>query len=617
MGISKIYAIDFIPNNFFKEVISLIVRIYSFYLVLFNQKFSYPKSNSSYSDLLQELDAGKVQSLYFYPKRREIDVIFKNGEKEKIPILYNDQLILEKASENKVELTINNSRRDASIANSTSSLIFLFIFIFAFIILLRTTSKIANRTFGFGKSRAKFIIIDDVDKRFDDVAGIPEATDEIQEIITFLKNPEKLSELGAKVPKGVLLIGPPGTGKTLLAKAIAGESGVPFLSISASEFVELFVGVGASRVRDLFDKARDKSPCIIFIDEIDSIGRQRGSGIGGGNDEREQTLNQLLTQLDGFSDNSGIIVIAATNRPDILDPALLRPGRFDRKIEVLLPDNEGRKKILSIHSLNKPLSNDVDLKYWASRTVGFSGADLENLMNESAIHCARNLSKKIKNVHIEDALEKITMGISSTNSSGIKTKKLRAYNEAGKAIVSAVKNGIESIDKITILPRAGNLGGYTKISPDEEVITSGLISKKLLMNKIEIALAGRAAETLVFGKNEITQLASRDIAYSTEIAKEMITKYGFSSIGPVNITQNSEDIFLGNSLLRNKSIIADKTSFQIDLEIMKITKNSLNKSIEILERNRLLLEKLADLLIHEETINRAKFDELSSNFLKI
>ncbi len=585
--------------------------------MLFKKNFTYDNSASSYSDILLELDAGKVQSLYFYPRRREIDVIFKNGDKEKIPILYNDQLILEKASENKVELTINNSKKDSSTANSAASLIILFIFIFSFILIFRTTSKIANRAFGFGKSRSKFVMIEDVDKRFDDIAGIPEATEELQEIITFLKNPQKLIDLGAIVPKGILMVGPPGTGKTLLAKAIAGESGVPFLSISASEFVELFVGVGASRVRDLFEKAKEKSPCIVFIDEIDSIGRQRGSGIGGGNDEREQTLNQLLTQLDGFSDNSGVIVLAATNRADILDPALLRPGRFDRKIEVLLPDIEGRNKILCIHSLNKPLSKDVDLKYWASRTIGFSGADLENLMNESAIHCARNLSKRIKNEHIEDALEKITLGLSNTKFSGEKTKKFRAYNEAGRAIVSAFNNGINSIDKITILQREGRLGGYTQISPDEDVLTSGLISKKLLLNKIEIALAGRAAETLVFGKNEITQLASRDIAYSTEIAKEMITKYGFSSIGPVNISQDNEDIFLGSSLIRNKSTIADKTSLQIDNEIMKIAKNSLNKSFKVLERNRILLDKLVELLIHEETVNKEKFIELASKFLNV
>ncbi len=579
--------------------------------------FSYSKSNKSYSDLLLDIDSGNIQSIYFYPRRREIDVVFKDGRKEKIPILYNDQLIIERATENNVELTINNSRKDSSAANSTATFFLLLIFIFSFILIIKNTSKIANKAFGFGKSKAKFITIDDVDTRFEDVAGVPEAAEEVKEMISFLRNPKKLNDLGASIPKGVLLIGPPGTGKTLLAKAIAGESGVPFLSISASEFVELFVGVGASRVRDLFDKAKENKPCIIFIDEIDSIGRQRGTGIGGGNDEREQTLNQLLTQLDGFSENSGIIVIAATNRPDILDSALLRPGRFDRKIEVFLPDKEGRKKILSVHSLSKPLSDSVDLNFWASRTVGFSGADLENLMNESAIHCARNYSKEISNNNIEDALEKITLGLRSSNVVSNKIKKIRAYNETGRAIVSAVKNGIESIDKITILPRSGFIGGYTKIAPNEEVISSGLISKKLLLSNIEISLAGRAAEIIVFGVNEITQYSSNDLFYATRIAKEMVTKYGFSVIGPVNLDQENNEVFLGNSLLRNKSMIADKTSTIIDNQVISITKKALNNSILIIRKNRNLLEKLVEVLIDEETIDGNKFKEISANLIII
>ena len=580
-----------------------------------NSKFSYSKSNKSYSDLLLELDSGKVLSIYFYPRRREIDVLYKDGRKEKIPILYNDQLIIEKASDNKVDLTINNSKKDSSLANSVASLSFLLIFIVGIALIFKSTSKIASKAFGFGKSKAKFFSIEDVDTRFEDVAGVPEAAEELKEMINFLKNPQKLNDLGAKIPKGVLLIGPPGTGKTLLAKAIAGESGVPFLSIAASEFVELFVGVGASRVRDLFERAKQSAPCIVFIDEIDSIGRQRGSGIGGGNDEREQTLNQLLTQLDGFSDNSGIIVLAATNRPDILDSALLRPGRFDRKIEVLLPDKVGRKKILSVHSLSKPLSDNVDLNFWAARTTGFSGADLENLMNESAIHCARNSSNKITNTNIEDALEKITLGLRSSKVASNKTKKLRAYNEVGRAIVSAANNGLDSIDKITILPRSGFIGGYTKISPDEDVITSGLISKKLLISKIEIALAGRAAEIVVFGLNEITQYAANDLYYSTNIAKEMVTKYGFSVIGPVNLNQDNNEVFLGNSLLKNKSLIADKTSTIVDNQIMEISKNALENSIRIIRRNRSLLEKIVEVLIDEETINGEKFKELATNIL--
>ncbi len=585
--------------------------------MFFNSKFSYSKSNKSYSDLLLELDSGKILSIYFYPRRREIDVIYKDGRKEKIPILYNDQLIIEKSSENNVDLTINNNRKDTSIANTTATFFLLLIFIFGIALLLKSTSKIASNAFGFGKSKAKFFTIEDVNTRFDDVAGVPEAAEELKEMINFLKNPKRLNDLGAKIPKGVLLIGPPGTGKTLLAKAIAGESGVPFLSISASEFVELFVGVGASRVRDLFEKAKENSPCIIFIDEIDSIGRQRGAGIGGGNDEREQTLNQLLTQLDGFSENSGIIVLAATNRPDILDSALLRPGRFDRKIEVLLPDIKGRNKILSVHSLSKPLSDEVDLNFWASRTAGFSGADLENLMNESAIHCARNSSEKITNENIENALEKITLGLRSSNAVSNKTKKIRAYNEVGRAIVSAVNNGIDSIDKITILPRSGFIGGYTKIAPDDDVISSGLISKKLLLSQIEIALAGRAAEIVVFGINEITQYAANNINYSTEIAKEMVTKYGFSVIGPVCLDQNNDEIFLGNSLLRNKSLIADKTSTIIDNQIIRISKEALANAISKIRNNRSMLEKIVEVLIEEETIDGNRFKKLSTNLLKI
>ena len=584
---------------------------------MFKSKFTYSKSKTSYSDLLYAIDSGNVESLYFYPGRREIDVLFKNGMREKIPILYNDQLILEKATANKVDLTIYNARKETSLANSTATFVFLLLFIFGFIFIIKNTSKIAGKAFGFGKSKAKFFTIEDVEINFDDVAGVPEAAEELKEIINFLKEPKKLIDLGAKIPKGVLLIGPPGTGKTLLAKAIAGESGVPFISISASEFVELFVGVGASRVRDLFDKAKEKSPCIVFIDEIDSIGRQRGSGIGGGNDEREQTLNQLLTQLDGFNDNSGIIVIAATNRPDILDSALLRPGRFDRKIEVLLPDIDGRLKILSVHSLSKPLSKEIDLKFWASRTSGFSGADLENLMNESAIHCAREQSKEITNNNIEDAFEKITLGLRTSRIASEKTKKLRAYNEVGRAIVAAVNNGIDSIDKITILPRAGYIGGYTKIAPDEDFISSGLLSKKILLSKVEIALGARAAEIVVFGKNEITQYSTRDIAYSTEIAKEMITKYGFSVMGPINMDQNKGDVFLGNSLLKNKSLIADKTNLKIDNEIINISKNSLSKAILIIKKNRTLLEKLVEALILEETIDKDRFNEISSKFIKM
>ncbi len=585
--------------------------------MFFNSKFSYSNSNSSYSDVLSDIDSGNIEAIYFYPRRREIDVLYKNGKKEKIPILYNDQLILEKATENKVELTINNSRKESSTANSFASLGLFLIFLVAIVLILKSTSNLASRALGFGKNKSKFIIIEDVETRFDDVAGVPEAAEELKEVITFLKEPKKYTDLGAKVPKGVLLFGPPGTGKTLLAKAIAGESGVSFVSIAASEFVELFVGVGASRVRDLFSQAKEKSPCIIFIDEIDSIGRQRGSGIGGGNDEREQTLNQLLTELDGFANNSGIIVIAATNRPDILDSALLRPGRFDRKIEVMLPDLHGRKKILSVHSLSKPLSKNVDLGYWSSRTVGFSGADLANLMNESAIHCAREESKFINDFHIENALDKITIGLRTSVITSPNMKKIIAYNEVGRAIVSAVKNGIDSVDKITILPRSGTLGGYTKLNPDEDVVSSGLISKKLLLSKIEIALAGRAAETIVFGENEITQCSTNDISYATNMVREMVTKYGFSIFGPISIASEGSDIFLGEGIFRKKSPFAENTYSRIDKEIINISKVSLRNSIDILNKNRYLLDKLVDILLNLETIDKKRFKKETFDFLKV
>jgi len=585
--------------------------------VFLRSNFRYSQSQSSYSDILFELDSGNIESIYLYPSKREIDVLYKNGNREKIPILYNDQLIIEKATANKVDLTINNSRKEASAASSFASISLFFIFFVAIVLILRSTSKLASRAFGFGKNKAKFITIDDVDTRFDDVAGIPEAAEELKEIITFLNEPKKFTDLGAKVPKGILLIGPPGTGKTLLAKAIAGESGVPFLSIAASEFVELFVGVGASRVRDLFEKAKEKAPCIIFIDEIDSIGRQRGSGLGGGNDEREQTLNQLLTELDGFAENSGIILLAATNRPDILDTALLRPGRFDRKIEILLPDLEGRKKILSVHSLSKPLSKKVDLGYWATRTIGFSGADLANLLNESAIHCARDQSKFVNDTHIENALDKITLGLRSSKIISPNMRRIIAYNEVGRAIVSAVKNGVESVEKITILPRSGYLGGFTRISPDEDVVSSGLISKKLLLSKLEIALAGRAAETIVFGKNEITQCSVQEISYATNIVREMVTKYGFSIIGPISIDSDSSDLLIGDGLVRRKSLIADNTFSKIDNEIIKISNVALSNAIQILQKNRTLLDKLVEILLHLETIDNKLFKKNTFDLLKI
>tara|TARA_Y100001970_G_C14257791_1_gene876908 strand:- start:8838 stop:10589 length:1752 start_codon:yes stop_codon:yes gene_type:complete len=574
----------------------------------------YSKSYSSYSDILKDIENGNITSIILYLRRSQIKVSYSNGDESIIPVFYNDQLILEKAINSKTQLIVHDTKSEIANAKAFTSTSLLIIFLFAIIFIVKSTSKLANRAFRIGKTNTRFIEEDDVETRFDDVAGVPEAAEELKELIAFLKNPKKLIDLGAKIPKGVLLIGPPGTGKTLLARAIAGESGVPFITISASEFVEMFVGVGASRVRDLFNKAKEKSPCILFIDEIDSIGRQRGSGIGGGNDEREQTLNQLLTEMDGFLENSGVIVLAATNRADVLDSALLRPGRFDRKIEVALPDKKGRLDILSVHSLSKPLSQNIDLKSWANRTPGFSGADLKNLLNESAILCARDGAKTISNMHINEALDKLTIGISSGKILNDEKLKLIAYHEVGHAIVAAVNEGIDIIDKITILSRGIDTGGYTRFLPKEDSFNDVLISKRSLLSRLQILLAGRAAEIVVYGFSEITQGAVQDIDQVTLIAREMVTKYGFSSLANFSLEDDSKEIYLGRDLFDKKVNYSQITSSLIDQQIIKLAKASLEYSINILSSKRILLDLLADKLIEHETIDNDIFSSIYSEY---
>jgi len=588
-------------------------------IVLFNlfQGSSNNRNTSkiSFSDFIAATESGNVSEVNINGSNV---TGFLNDGRSFSTYVPNYPNLVDKLNESGVKITAEPSERSMHpLLSVLLSWFPMLLLIGVWIFFMRQMQGGGGKAMGFGKSKAK-LLNEAVGKvTFDDVAGIDEAKQELEEVVEFLKDPSKFSRLGGKIPRGALLVGPPGTGKTLLARAIAGEANVPFFSISGSDFVEMFVGVGASRVRDMFDQGKKNAPCIVFIDEIDAVGRHRGAGLGGGNDEREQTLNQLLTELDGFADNSGIIVLAATNRPDILDSALLRPGRFDRKIEVMLPDLDGRKKILSVHSLSKPLSSEVDLGYWASRTVGFSGADLANLINESAIHCARDESKFITDSHIENALDKITIGLRSSLITSPNMKKIIAYNEVGRAIVSAVRNGIESVDKITILPRSGSIGGYTKICPDEDVISSGLISKKLLFSKIEIALAGRAAETIVFGESEITQCSLNDISYATNIIREMVTKYGFSIIGPISMDSDNNEMILGDGLFRRKPLIAENTSSRIDNEIINISKISLNNSINILKKNRVLLDKLVDILLNHETIDKKVFTLTTSKLLKV
>ena len=461
-------------------------------------------------------------------------------------------------------------------------------------------------TMTFGKSRARLLNGNDKNKiTFDDVAGIDEEKEELQEIVEFLKNPKKFTDMGARIPKGVLLVGQPGTGKTLLAKAVAGEAGVPFFIISGSDFVEMFVGVGASRVRDLFEEAKRNAPCIIFIDEIDAVGRQRGAGLGGGHDEREQTLNQMLVEMDGFSANEGVIVLAATNRPDVLDKALLRPGRFDRQIVVPAPDVKAREQILEVHSKKKKLAEDVDLKVIAKNTSGFTGADLENLLNEAALLTARRDKQEIGEKEIEDAMIKVTMGPEKkTRVRSNKEKRLVAYHEAGHAVVSKFLPTQDPVHEISIIPR-GMAGGYTMYRPAED---KSFISKTEMEENIVSLLGGRVSEQLVLG--DISTGASNDIERATQIAKSMCTKYGMSDrIGTITLGSSQDEVFLGRDFAQEKSY-SEETAGIIDEEIKNIIDHAYEEAKSILSKNRDKLDKVAAVLIEKEKITGDEFDQI-------
>jgi cell division protease FtsH len=461
----------------------------------------------------------------------------------------------------------------------------------------------ANKSMDFGKSRAK---LNEQNKKitFDSVAGLEEEKEEVAELIDFLKNPKKFQRLGARIPKGVLLVGPPGTGKTLLARAVAGEANVPFFFISGSEFVELFVGVGASRVRDMFKQAKQSAPCLIFIDEIDAVGRQRGAGLGGGHDEREQTLNQLLTEMDGFGTNEGIIIIAATNRPDVLDPALLRPGRFDRQVTVNLPDVKGREEILEVHAKGKTFSKGVKLSNVARRTVGFSGADLENLLNEAALLAVRRDKLNITMAEVDEAHDRVLMGPAKKSKKYTEAeKKLVAYHEAGHVVLGLMLDGANDVQKVTIIPR-GYAGGYTMMLPKEEKITA---TKKELLERISGLLGGRVSEEFVF--NEITTGAHNDFEQATKIARAMVTEYGMSSLGPVQFEHQESSVFLGRDYNKSRNF-SSQVAFEIDNEIRKIISEQYEVTKITLKENRELLDLIANALIEHETITREQIEYL-------
>ena len=574
------------------------------------QGFWTKQDTVSYSTLLKDIDAKEIKQLDLVPGQREVRVQYNDGRRVTVPVFANDNQILRAAESSGTPLTVVDIRREQAGRELAATLMLVLLVVVGLSFLLKRSAQMANRALGFGRSQPRLKPQEDLQLRFEDVAGINDARLELEEVVTFLKQPEAFIRLGAKIPRGVLLVGPPGTGKTLLAKAIAGEAGVPFFSIAASEFVELFVGVGASRVRDLFRQAKEKSPCIVFIDEIDAVGRQRGAGIGGGNDEREQTLNQLLTEMDGFEENSGVILLAATNRADVLDAALLRPGRFDRRIDVGLPDRRGREAILAVHARTRPLDDAVSLSDWASRTPGFSGADLANLLNEAAILTARQNMLRIGEFQLEGALERITMGLSNRPLQDSAKKRLIAYHEVGHALVASLLPAANAVDKVTILPRGG-AGGYTRFMPDEEVLDSGLITRSSCLADLVVALGGRAAEQVVFGSLEITQGASGDLQMVAQLAREMVTRFGFSNLGPMALEGPGTEVFLGRDWFNQRPGYAESTGQAIDSQIRQLAKNALAQAIALLEPRRELMDQLVDVLIAEETIDGDRFRDIA------
>ncbi|KAL2937456.1 ATP-dependent zinc metalloprotease FTSH 2 chloroplastic [Bienertia sinuspersici] len=584
-------------------------------------------SRMSYSRFLEYLDKDRV---------KKVDV-FENGtiaiveaispelgnrvQRVRVQLPGLSQELLQKLREKNIDFAAHNAQEDSGslLFNLIGNLAFPLILIGGLFLLSRRSSGGMGGPGGpgfplqFGQSKAKFQMEPNTGVTFDDVAGVDEAKQDFMEVVEFLKKPERFTAVGARIPKGVLLVGPPGTGKTLLAKAIAGEAGVPFFSISGSEFVEMFVGVGASRVRDLFKKAKENAPCIVFVDEIDAVGRQRGTGIGGGNDEREQTLNQLLTEMDGFEGNTGIIVVAATNRADILDNALLRPGRFDRQVQVDVPDVRGRTEILKVHAGNKKFDIDVSLEVIAMRTPGFSGADLANLLNEAAILAGRRGKTGISSKEIDDSIDRIVAGMEGTVMTDGKSKSLVAYHEVGHAICGTLTPGHDAVQKVTLIPR-GQARGLTWFIPSDDPT---LISKQQLFARIVGGLGGRAAEEIIFGEPEVTTGAAGDLQQITGLAKQMVTTFGMSEIGPwslMDASAQSGDVIM-RMMARNS--MSERLAEDIDTAVKKITDNAYEIALTQIKNNREAIDKIVEVLLEKETMSGDEFRALLSEFTEI
>ncbi|MGQ0572221.1 MAG: ATP-dependent zinc metalloprotease FtsH [Armatimonadota bacterium] len=562
-----------------------------------------PREEVPYNVFIEQVQAGQVVQVEIADNT--VTGKLKSGQQFTTYVPPGDSSYLELLKAKGVTIRVEPRSRSTLWPSVLSTLLPILLLVGLWMLMLRQAQSGSNQAMSFGKSRARLHTDNKPKVTFDDVAGVPEAKEELQEVIEFLKYPKKFQALGAKIPRGVLLVGPPGSGKTLLAKAIAGEAGVPFFAISGSEFVEMFVGVGASRVRDLFDQAKKSAPCLVFIDEIDAVGRQRGAGLGGGHDEREQTLNQLLVEMDGFDPNSGIIVIAATNRPDILDPALLRPGRFDRRIIVDNPDTKGRRAILDVHVRGKPMAEDVNLDILAKRTPGFSGADLANMVNEAALLAARRNKRKITGSEMDEAIDRVVAGPQRRSRIlGPKERELAAFHEAGHVLVSKVIPGADPPHKVTILPRGMALG-YVMYAPAEDKYT---YTRQEIMARITAGLGGRVAEEIVFG--EVTTGAQNDFEQATELARKMVTEYGMSTkLGPLSLGKRHGPVFLGRDLVESRNY-SEEIAYEIDKEIRRIIDECYEKARVILLAHRDVLDRFAKALLEHESIEAEDLDRL-------
>ena len=578
------------------------------------------KQTSRYSDFIQAVEADKIEgTVSISADRTQAMYTDPMGSGKVIVNLPNDPDLISILTEHDLDVKVTPQNDESFWLRALSSLFFpILLLVGLFFLLRRAQSGPGSQAMNFGKSKARVQMEPQTQVTFGDVAGIEQAKLELNEVVDFLKNADRFTAVGAKIPKGVLLVGPPGTGKTLLARAVAGEAGVPFFSISGSEFVEMFVGVGASRVRDLFEQAKANAPCIVFIDEIDAVGRQRGAGLGGGNDEREQTLNQLLTEMDGFEGNTGIIIIAATNRPDVLDAALMRPGRFDRQVVVDRPDYSGRLEILNVHARGKTLSVDVDLEKIARRTPGFTGADLSNLLNEAAILAARRNLTEISMDEVNDAIDRVLAGPEKKDRvMSEKRKSLVAYHEAGHALVGALMPDYDPVQKISIIPR-GAAGGLTWFTPSEERMDSGLYSRSYLQNQMAVALGGRIAEEIIFGDEEVTTGASNDLQQVARVARQMVTRFGMSDrLGPVTLGRQQGNMFLGREISAERDF-SEETASAIDEEVRRLVDQAYDRAKQVMLENRHILDKLAQMLIEKETVDAEELQEvINTNDVKM